>query len=249
VVVIDAYFRPACLQYFTFKFQKYGYLCNAMEQLSMLHYWLFAVKYLESGINCSGFFDQPISRRAYSLMLAAGVPFIVALFCLQIVLFLTYPVLEPAPDAGVFACELMYKQHMKKYEAWYAGTYANRQQQINIVGTVYIWASIIVTLLGMGMLWQSYRRISKQNQFTSLNTSQMTVHVLAMLFFSTAVILNFFSDSVTFNIITNSLSGSFMLLLCYIVWTQASSDKLTQYEMVVQRQHDGSSKFLLRLVS
>ena len=40
-----------------------------------------------------------------------------------------------------------------------------------------------------------------------------------------------------------------MLLLCYIIWTQASSDKLTKYELVVQRQLDGSSKFLLRLVS
>ena len=101
----------------------------------------------------------------------------------------------------------------------------------------------------MGMLWHSYRRISKQNQFTSLNTRQMTVHALAMLFSFTAVFLDFLDDFLTFNIIENSLSGSFMILLCYIVWTQASSDKMTQYELVVQRQHDGSSKFLLRLVS
>ena len=54
VVLVDAYFKTACFQFYTFKFQKYGYLCNALEQLSMLHYWLFAVKYLESGIDCSG---------------------------------------------------------------------------------------------------------------------------------------------------------------------------------------------------
>ena len=76
----------------------------------MLHYWLFAVKYLESGINCSGYFDQPISRLAYSLMLAACVPFIAALFYLQFVLFLTYPIMDPPPDVDAVTCELMYRK-------------------------------------------------------------------------------------------------------------------------------------------
>jgi hypothetical protein len=113
VALVDALFKIACLGYWTFKFQKYGILCNAMVQLSMIHYWLFAVKYLESGINCSGYFDQPISRLTYSLMLAACVPFIAALFYLELVLFLTYPTLEPAPDADAVTCELMHRDFVQ----------------------------------------------------------------------------------------------------------------------------------------
>jgi hypothetical protein len=161
VALVDALFKIACLGYWTFKFQKYGILCNAMVQLSMIHYWLFAVKYLESGINCSGYFDQPISRLTYSLMLAACVPFIAALFYLELVLFLTYPTLEPAPDADAVTCELMHRDFVQEQDAWILGPYDTCKHQFSIIVSVYIVASILATLAGMAMLVQSYRRISK----------------------------------------------------------------------------------------
>lgn len=182
-------------------------------------------------------------------MLAVCIPFVAALFCYQFRLFQTYPVLDADPGAGPFACELKEEQHLELYQSWYSEIYVVHERQFYIVGTVYIWASIGVTLVGISLLWLSYRRIARQNQFTSLNTTQLAVHVTAMVLISSAEILNIFNDSLKLNIVQNALSGSFYILLCYIVWTQASSDQLTQYELVVELQHDGTSKFLLRLVA
>ena len=108
------------------------------------------------------------------------------------------------------------------------------------VGTAYYAANSVLSLIGVALIYWANRKITQSQTQVKTNWAQYIMHVCALILLSVLVLLIYFEATIVESIATTTLEAGINCFLCYVVWSQAFSEKLSDFDCYIEKMPDGS---------
>lgn len=101
--------------------------------------------------------------------------------------------------------------------------------------------------MGIGLIYLANRKIVQSNSLVNTNWLQYFVHILMLTSVSVSTYLYQINHSRAYLIAAVTLETLLSTLVCYIVWSQAFSVQLSDYDFTIVEEPDGSQRLVCRL--
>lgn len=238
----------ACLDISTQNGKKYSYFLKAMNVLVEVHYWVFAIKYLETGlVHKQNFLTHEVKKKRLTriLMMVVYLPYFVTGFVAYIYLFITCPSLPRQANATPAECNQAYYNYSEAVYYWSQDTLTQFQDYAHpweVATTTYYLLSTLVSTVGIVLIFAFNRRIVRQSSIKT-KWSQYALHIVALVGLSATQL----TATVHPNWKAKEVNGAQALintfisvLLCFIVWSQS---KLQETKCYIQELPDGRVRF------
>ena len=121
---------------------------------------------------------------------------------------------------------------------------------MQIVFLSYLFVSIIVTIIGMALLYRNNKLICQSSMKVKIRWSQYVIHILSLALLASAACYQVFSNKSAWfwsTTIYPFFTTLYYLIVMWIIYSQAASEDLNRYECFLTRLPDGQLHFTCRL--
>lgn len=199
---------------------KAAFLTSVFMEYFLCHYWIFTVKYLETGLLYT-FPTSSIHKEVRHTLILCYLPYLAFSTGLNIYLYCTLPVFRPPDNLNPQECEAAFADYTTRLINW-----AEKVDAIpypDYLPSLYYGSNVILSGAGLGMICRATRAIAQTNDQIKINFGQYVWHMLALAALLTIYVLYYFDGLYYCFALIDGTECMISVLLCYIVTKQAST--------------------------